>query len=284
MANETVIRFRCPVCSKTLTAKLEMAGRGSACPACKSTLIVPPPPPPRSQTADEVFGDWLAKTLAAVPPPPMPPDPCKPEAAGGTFKGFSPDSTGHGVGGIAAVNVFGFRNTVLRLVPVTLLVGGLAVWLCTLFSDPLEENPLDWFLAVPIHYGSLAIACWGIGLLVRRRLGGHKTTVTIGTLCLMVATLWLGGKYETFTHHWMAGDRTFYLDTYTRLGLPTLVYREVFNLSGGGSACGPIAGSGKLHGEWTYYGVFHTSGNIIEHRWYWYGKEITEGEWHLRTK
>jgi len=43
---------------------------------------------------------------------------------------------------------------------------------------------------------------------------------------------------------------------------------------------GPMSPSGKLHGEWKHvqwepYREWHT--------WHWYGEEVSEGEWHLRT-
>lgn len=45
---------------------------------------------------------------------------------------------------------------------------------------------------------------------------------------------------------------------------------------------GPMAGETKPHGHWTA-----VSGNLstpVTHQWYWYGAEISEGEWHLRNK
>lgn len=48
----------------------------------------------------------------------------------------------------------------------------------------------------------------------------------------------------------------------------------------GGSAEGDFSESGKQHGQWTYV----DDDWKVTHTWYWYGEEITEGEWYLRNK
>ena len=43
----------------------------------------------------------------------------------------------------------------------------------------------------------------------------------------------------------------------------------------------------KKHGRWeiTSWSLSNPSVTfIIQHKWYWYGEEITEGEWIVRTK
>lgn len=44
----------------------------------------------------------------------------------------------------------------------------------------------------------------------------------------------------------------------------------------GSSLNGPVSSSGKRHGKWTYY----NGDSYVEHSWYWYGEEVSEGEWH----
>ena len=51
---------------------------------------------------------------------------------------------------------------------------------------------------------------------------------------------------------------------------------------------GPMSASGKPHGEWENQdlraGWWDLPGRGESKTWYWYGEEITEGEWHLRNK
>jgi len=123
--------------------------------------------------------------------------------------------------------------------------------------------------------GLLGVAAWydqytTVWERVRNPAGGNWVEVT--HLILMADPLW-----DT--------ERVTYRDTYTRWR-KRLVYRRVsFHAPKGStlddSAEGPLAGSGKQHGEWNfvYWHPFRA-----ERRWYWYGDEITEGEWHLRDK
>lgn len=46
-------------------------------------------------------------------------------------------------------------------------------------------------------------------------------------------------------------------------------------------ASGGLSSSGKYHGEWSYQ---FNDPPRFETLWYWYGEEITEGEWHLRNQ
>ena len=51
-------------------------------------------------------------------------------------------------------------------------------------------------------------------------------------------------------------------------------------------ASGPMAGTGKQHGEWTH--ELYDDSRILpidtETAFYWYGEEVSEGEWHRRNK
>lgn len=46
-------------------------------------------------------------------------------------------------------------------------------------------------------------------------------------------------------------------------------------------AWGPLSPSGARHGEWR---IILGSGGGLRSQWFWYGEEITEGEWHLRNR
>ena len=89
-----------------------------------------------------------------------------------------------------------------------------------------------------------------------------------------------------------AGRTVRYIDTYRRWGR-RLVYRELRVIPAGEtllSSCfkfehcseGPMSESGKPHGAWTY--EERRDGYKMTHLWFWYGEEITEGDWHLRNK
>jgi hypothetical protein len=41
---------------------------------------------------------------------------------------------------------------------------------------------------------------------------------------------------------------------------------------------GPLAPSGKPHGEWTV--ILWKPQDYSTFLWYWYGDQISEGEWH----
>ena len=44
---------------------------------------------------------------------------------------------------------------------------------------------------------------------------------------------------------------------------------------------GPMARAGVLHGHWV---TTCCDPSMVRHAWYWYGEEISEGEWHLQNR
>ncbi len=76
-----------------------------------------------------------------------------------------------------------------------------------------------------------------------------------------------------------------YRDTYFRWRKTTsyreMRYREDDSSGLDDTHKGPRSESGKPHGQWhsVSWDPFHS-----EDEWYWYGEEISEGEWHLRNK
>lgn len=53
------------------------------------------------------------------------------------------------------------------------------------------------------------------------------------------------------------------------------------------NAEGPLSESGKLHGHWVVNVLDNSDEDLnleTVHGWFWYGEEITEGEWHLRER
>jgi hypothetical protein len=121
--------------------------------------------------------------------------------------------------------------------------------------------------------------------------------------CLLTAAAVLRwGYYDTYQSKWR-NETVQYIDTHHRwsqnlirrkMGFyntaeaakqDTLGYKEEFSLAG------PMAGTGKPHGQWSWtLGLEHRSDAYKSHQptektnFYWYGDEISEGEWHLRNR
>jgi hypothetical protein len=151
-------------------------------------------------------------------------------------------------------------------------------WGCTNWSPPSV-----WVL---VNYVSLTGVAACLVVLARIRWPSWTRRATWGALSAGVALLVLFGWLDRYDERW-TGDRGIrFIDTYGRF-TSRWNHRWVF---GGAesyfsSMHGPMTGSWKKHGEWTYlakekspptYGLIRT--------WYWYGEKISEGEWHLRNK
>jgi hypothetical protein len=100
-------------------------------------------------------------------------------------------------------------------------------------------------------------------------------------LIVLASILW-GKNGVSLSHHhtddgWTVGT------TYSRFNAIPLrqsfIRLEPFGFSGG-----PLSESGKKHGHWTAIGMRNEIEQLPSNRWFWYGEEITEGEWHLRNK
>lgn len=122
-------------------------------------------------------------------------------------------------------------------------------------------------------YISTVAACLLIALSFRRRVLGQwqfpaALLVGIG-LCVLMH------KTGTYRETWTNKDGINYFDFYTRSGqiYDRTIWSKDFMHSG------PMAGNTKPHGEWDIRDDLKFS-----KRWYWYGEEISEGEWHLRNK
>lgn len=151
-----------------------------------------------------------------------------------------------------------------------LIVGGIFVWGSTIGSPPS--------LWVALHYLSLMAAIIGVVRTCAEKWAAYRGWIVAGGsvagLCLIV---WYG-QHDSYREVWVDNDGTSFHDTYSRGG--RLKYRYVF-LKGGDSMDGAFAGEGKprQHGKWDYW-----FGDNMTHVWYWYGEEISEGEWHLRNR
>ncbi|MEX0938206.1 MAG: hypothetical protein WDZ59_10145 [Pirellulales bacterium] len=171
---------------------------------------------------------------------------------------------------------FDFSKLVIVL-PALLIGTGFLVWASTVAQRP----PYN-------HFGVFLAAVGAIMLAAMKFSHQRKLTIWIGIIVyLIVARTWW--KYDwwessdTMKHEYDGGS-TRYFDTYSR-ATGAITHRTMtVNDEDGGSLynfSGPMSPSNKPHGHWE-----HLNWDTLKltDRWYWYGEEITEGEWHLRNK
>lgn len=146
-------------------------------------------------------------------------------------------------------------------------------------------------------YPALAAAGYGAACTASRRLG-LRWLMHVG-LALTVGAIYLWNCHDTTIERWKHQEKqgrkivnTEYSDTYTRWS-HRHVHRDVSVWDGPEppattlgehmwDARGPMAGTGKMHGEWTY--TTWCPDFERKTRFFWYGDEISEGEWHLRNR
>lgn len=164
--------------------------------------------------------------------------------------------------------------------PIAALAGGLIGWMaCT--SDKHGGRAM-------LCYPLIALAVTGATVISIRR---HRLPWLkwVG-IALTVALLYWWGAQDTYDERWWKGNTRF-TDTFTRWG-DRPVRREVYFFDSdedakrqsllADSARGPLAGTGKPHGRWEL--TFWKPDYRHETKFYWYGEQISEGEWHLRNK
>jgi len=157
-----------------------------------------------------------------------------------------------------------------QYVPIlTMTVGGVS-WLWTLFRPPSPQ--------VLVHYAGLVTFCCGIGFWLSQRAPARARLIAVATIGLIGFVWWSWLRFDCYDRYWKSETGTQFVDTHMRSG-DRHVYRMMLP-QGGGLIRGPMSGSGKPHGEWTDW----FPGERVQHKWYWYGEEITEGEWHIRKK
>lgn len=87
------------------------------------------------------------------------------------------------------------------------------------------------------------------------------------------------------TERWWNDDRTvLYVDTY-RIATGDQTHRTMYFYDDAGQPQfeteGPMTASGKPHGHWT---TLHYRLGTTSHDWFYYGEEVSEAEFHTRTK
>ena len=160
-----------------------------------------------------------------------------------------------------------------------LSVGAFALWCLTAYHEP---GP-----AVLVAYPAAAIAA---GVLVARwarefTASNARLLAIAGGAGLAAAVLFgWSDHYVSRSEETERGECWTYANWYGRwTGTP--YYRSVLVEDSRKevvfSGEGPVSPTRKRHGAWEYvtWNPYHR-----EAKWYWYGEEITEEEWHLRAK
>lgn len=164
--------------------------------------------------------------------------------------------------------------------PTWAIVLGLLGWL--VFANSMSR-------AVPLlSYPCIAFVGAGITARCTRKYTWRWTKLT--GILLTVTAVYLWGRYDTYNSEWVH-DNVRYTDTYKRWG-GQHIYRVLHAFETpeaaaewrgipNWSARGPITETGKVHGKWSY--TYWKPDFHIETKFFWYGEEISEGEWHLRN-
>jgi phage FluMu protein Com len=265
---DQTIKTDCPHCAARLSVSSAKAGQTLKCPKCKSVVVVPTPDTPEQVTELPVLEEATFSVLRRE----RKPDPLESlaETLLCEFKRLVLDSVAFWTNG----------KTVARVGLVLSLFG----WLNS-YSAGDEYD--FWCYPCIILTGIFVYFAFGF------RHSRPRLTRFLAVFAT-VTVLYLWGAYDT-THEFWRTETTNYTDTYQRWSRQHLSREFAIRRPPEDPAPssfdwwtfrghGPMAGTGKPHGQWEYetnLGNFRTDRTI---QFYWYGEEITEGEWHLRQR
>jgi len=244
MGYDEVVTFRCG-CTQRLRAKVSMAGERFKCPRCGAVVIVPNPD--------------TALTLTGIPEPnPL------------TFSQRKSKSTQQAWERVARVAL-----VVVWQWPFIVLVPAFAVaWLCS-----FSRSPIAWILGF-LAIGALMVT---IAEILRRHTHlGSRTAFTVA-LVLWLVCCGIQQSFGFYRERWISNDGdAVYIDRRYRSG--EIYWRSMVTFEDSEvlwHTTGPMSESNNPHGEWSWY---FPRTNTYERRWYWYGEEVDEGQWHLLNK
>lgn len=125
---------------------------------------------------------------------------------------------------------------------------------------------------------SLSLAVWvgaGVARILRwTRLPTNPRRAIAAVFAVVVPIAFRG--LDTYEFRWTSATGANAVDTVLRWG-DRHIYREVWTSGTTGSSQGPMIRDGVQHGHWTHTGF---SPYYSLDLWYWYGQEVSEGEWH----
>lgn len=291
------IPFKCPQCGHEGKARDELKGRIVKCPSCKGSIEIEmfagldevlkslPPPAELTSPPPPVPEMKLIVRKPVVVPPPIPSEPAATPQQSKVSAAAQPEPW---------LSVF--ASWPWRKIASALLIVG---FLATLFQPPS--------LLVLVHYLCLLAVVWFAAELVRNRWWKSMPLILSGVLAIAVGIAYY--KYvDCYLNTWneRGEDATrHYTDWHWRSGSDQWPYLRHYSVAlpnrGLFSADGGFSETGKMHSLWTEHIFSPGKENIAGYEldgydcdewgigctkktWYWYGDEITEGEWHLRNK
>lgn len=263
------IPVKCETCGQKFRANDDASGKIGHCPKCKALIHVPD-----ANWVNEVDFKEPATAVEIIEAQPViEPDP-KPQKP------------------------FDYAKWIARIKAITFA-------LCiTMFFVSMRTPVLAETIS---HYVALIIAVAIFSEWVGRLIPERFQKPLLITLPFLTAVVWacFDYKIERWQKTNAAGEVVSYEDYYRRFRGHSLFYRRYGDPdSPGGMEYreGPFSDTGKSHGKWMHVKKvgdlndaeieymqshgFWSDGSTTFFRvhWYWYGEEITEGEWHLRNK
>ncbi len=179
------------------------------------------------------------------------------------------------------------------------LVACLPAWVGTFESD------VPW---ATLHVAALGVAIGLSSYIALRRVRRLQQARWVWAPCALLgllASIWYGA-FLTIDDRWATGldaktgervqtedwqhafgkdSATIFSDTRRVFGRQ-LIHRDMTHFDEKGhldwEAGGPMSESGKPHGHWTTT-LWEPRLNWTD-QWYWYGEEVSEGQWHLRNR
>jgi hypothetical protein len=270
-------RFTCPGCQKRFRIPQGKAAP-RLCPACnrvESQISGATPP-----DLDDLLAAVEAETQPPLPtmlrpaPPPLPMV-FKPAELSSADKRASIAEAAEGY--ILATTVVPGPRPYGEIAKVNAKCG---IFIGLLLLLALRQAPS--FLIVIPYFGILLIVASSVVLLSTRFPAVRSKTGKLVAFFAAGLMIWILAGFDQYDES-REKDGVKAVTTFSRWGR-TPLKRSITVKEGDGFywTSGPLSASGKPHGEWKNLGI--GVGAFKSREWYWYGEEITEGEWHLRNK
>lgn len=249
------LKYKCPNCGEPLQNAVTDGGIKDTCPQCQMELVVP------GELAKKAYGERVnlakehrtkARSGRVV--------------AGRVVVGFW-RTTAEILTGMVSFLVKDVPKVAKTVWPILAIVSGCAALLLYNANNNLLASIVGFLLV------GASLTAW-----VRQRSLQHGTILVAITWVSLVTLGVFWHTSGTFSEVWRNADGVFYTDTKRRSD-GGIVYREV--VSKLFRAEGSMTDTHKQHGRWEYVTYPELK---REYEFYWYGDQITEGEWYLRVK